>query len=243
MVTPRDTVRLSWGAALLLAPDRCARLLAGSTLDPRARLVVRALGARHLAQGLALSRHGTAPLRRLGRVVDLLHAGSMVLLAALAPGRERLSLTDAVIEFALAEPAQSAERAQVAAPTPRGATGVAPAPGSLPDVDASPDWHPDRLLEDSDGALSRRQRKALLQAAIYDAYLEAHGQRPDRVRQALLHALDARGVAAQPLAWQQAVVDELASGLLYVVSGPALEDIGVSAPGGKPHPVEGDGPR
>jgi hypothetical protein len=243
-MTRHDTIRLSWGAALLLAPDRCARLLAGTTLDPRARLVVRALGARHLAQGLAFSFHGTAPLRHVGRVVDLLHAGSMVLLAALAPGRERLALTDAVIEFALVEPAhgEPAHR-EATSQAASEAASVAPEPRSLHGADIDPGWEQDPALESADGALSRRQRNALLQGAVYDAYLDTQGQDPDQVRTALLKALSARALAAPPLAWQKAVVDELASGNLYVVSAPALDDIGVSAPGGKPHPTHGGKPR
>jgi hypothetical protein len=82
----------------------------------------------------------------------------------------------------------------------------------------------------------------VLQEAVYEAYLSTHGEHPDRVRPALLKALSARGVAPPPAAWVQAVVDEMASGILYVVSAPALDDIGVSAPGGKPQPHPDDTP-
>jgi hypothetical protein len=87
-------VRTAWGALLLLAPDPVLRRVAGQrTPDPRARAVLRVLGARHLAQAAALP---VLPAG-LGAAVDALHAATAAALALLAPRWRRGALLDTAV--------------------------------------------------------------------------------------------------------------------------------------------------
>ena len=212
----RDVARLGYGAALLLAPDLTTGALAGRRLDRRARLVVRVLGARHVTQALVLRTHepGTTP-RRLGRAADLLHAATMALLAALAPGWERAALTDAALELLLAGPAQ-----------PR------PVPPE-PEVRVVP--VPEDVFNDEDTRAShQRDENTSRQLAIYDALMTMDGAGVDGARHALLESLDARGLPTPPGPWLDAVAAELAQGRIYVVSGTSLQDAGIRADRGRP---------
>lgn len=83
-----------WGAALLAVGRR---LWASTTADPPGnvdQLAVRALGARHLLQGVA---QASAPAlgQRFFVAVDVVHAASMVWLAAVDERRRRPALVSA----------------------------------------------------------------------------------------------------------------------------------------------------
>lgn len=97
-----DVVRLGYGVALLVDPDGTGARLTGATLDPRARVAARVLGVRHVVQALVCLAHGTHAVRRAGRATDLLHAASMVGLAAVDRGRRRQALTDGTVALAFA---------------------------------------------------------------------------------------------------------------------------------------------
>jgi hypothetical protein len=87
---PVDVVRLAWGAILLWRPQPVLRA-ARTEPDAESVLVARVLGARHVAQAVAVA---VAPLsvlgvvlgaratRRAAAVVDLVHAASAFALAA-----------------------------------------------------------------------------------------------------------------------------------------------------------------
>lgn len=97
-------VRAGYGALLLAAPARAARLCPGAPaagLSPRARRTARVLGVRHLAQA-ALTAGADRDRAAIGSLVDLVHAASMVLLAAADRRLRRVVLTDAAAEAALA---------------------------------------------------------------------------------------------------------------------------------------------
>jgi hypothetical protein len=85
---------------LLAAPDRVLR--AGGGRDtPVVRAAVRILGARHLGEALMLARaHGGTPLKRVIEI-DLVHAASMVGLAAASPAMRRDALLSAASACAL----------------------------------------------------------------------------------------------------------------------------------------------
>ena len=220
----RDGVRLGYGLTLLATPDRLVRTLTGTALDPPGRVVARILGARHVLQAALLIVHDRVWLRRAGRVVDLLHSASMLLLAALAPGRERVALTDALVARTLAGSAASTRRKATARPrgtghqvAARGAEG-----GELV------------AAIGSSGARSRRERHALLQHAIHLTLQQASGRsRPD-IRTALEENIAQHGLECPPAPWLEAVTEDLSRGFIYVVSGPAMQDIGARVPRGKP---------
>ena len=89
------------GGALLLRPAAVAWRVDGDA-DGRSVAVVRVLGARHLAQGLA----GLVATRRvaalLGAGVDGLHAASMVGLAVLDRRHRRGAAASALVALAFA---------------------------------------------------------------------------------------------------------------------------------------------
>lgn len=95
------TAHVAHGGALLLRPAAVAGRVAGGATD-RSVAVVRVLGARHLAQGLA----GLVAARRaatlLGAGVDGLHAASMVGLAVLDRRHRPGATASALVAFAFA---------------------------------------------------------------------------------------------------------------------------------------------
>ncbi|QGN58506.1 hypothetical protein [Nostocoides sp. HKS02] len=97
-----DAARLGYGLALLADPQGVARALTGTGLDHGEQVAARVLGVRHVAQAVVLAVDDRALARRAGRVVDLMHAASMLALAAWSPRRRRIALTDATIASMLA---------------------------------------------------------------------------------------------------------------------------------------------
>ena len=106
MTGPRgtDVLRLGLGAAALVRPGALLRVC-GAADGAGDRRVVRVLGARYVAQaavGVGLPRRW---VRTADVVVDLVHAASMVGLAALDPPHRRPALVSAAAAagFALAD--------------------------------------------------------------------------------------------------------------------------------------------
>lgn len=91
-----EALRALYGLVELAAPDAVTAALLGRAPDHRMRVVIRILGARHVAQA-ALTLAAPRAMHRVGGVVDLLHAGSMVGLAVLDPRRRRAAALNAVI--------------------------------------------------------------------------------------------------------------------------------------------------
>lgn len=85
------SVRAAWGGLLLSRPATVLRVL--GVHDDTAVGVARVLGARHVVQAAVTSRVGWAA--KLGPVVDLLHAASMLALAKASPEHRRAALTSA----------------------------------------------------------------------------------------------------------------------------------------------------
>jgi hypothetical protein len=94
--------RAGYGAALLLQPGPAIRLATGHRPSRRACRVARLLGARHLAQATLTAFAPRPGVFAAGADVDVLHAASMVMLAAADRAARRTALTDAVAEAALA---------------------------------------------------------------------------------------------------------------------------------------------
>lgn len=91
--------RLGVGVAELVAPGRLGSAALGHAPDRRERAVVRVLGARHLGQEVAAWR-GDDLLA--GPLLDVLHAASMVGLAAFSRRYRRAALTSALAASAFA---------------------------------------------------------------------------------------------------------------------------------------------
>lgn len=96
-----ETVRAALGGAELAAPALVGRLLLFHKPDWKVSTVARVLGTRHLVQA-AVTRSAGPGLHVLGADVDLLHSGSMVLLAAVARRHRRAALTSAAIALTFA---------------------------------------------------------------------------------------------------------------------------------------------
>ena len=99
-------LRAGWGLTLLLVPGRLLPREAPAGVVPAARV----LGARHLLQAAASVAAPAGPVAVLGTVVDTLHTGTCLVLAAAAPRWRRIALLDAVIESGLTAGAWSAGR-------------------------------------------------------------------------------------------------------------------------------------
>lgn len=100
-----EIMRAGLGLCQLISPELLASRVARDPLTRESRIVIRILGARHLLQALLLCRTDSHSLRRVGGVVDTLHALSMVGLGVADGKRRRLALVDASVagSFALAE--------------------------------------------------------------------------------------------------------------------------------------------
>jgi hypothetical protein len=86
--------RACYGAALLCAPGLALGVCTGQASSQRARMVVRFLGARHLAQAvLTLWRPSPAVLLG-GAGVDACHAASMLALAVADPQLRTAGIAD-----------------------------------------------------------------------------------------------------------------------------------------------------
>jgi hypothetical protein len=90
------------GTALLAFPDAVARRAGWSGGDRTGALAIRVLGVRHLGQAVALWVWPGRSALRLGGSVDLLHATSMAVLAAVAEPRRRAALASMLAAGALA---------------------------------------------------------------------------------------------------------------------------------------------
>lgn len=95
--------RAAWAVTLLSAPGPALRLLGGRSADERSwRIVARVLGIRHAVQAALQLRScsqagGTGTASLVGAGADTLHGLSDLVLAAVAPGRRRLALADAMV--------------------------------------------------------------------------------------------------------------------------------------------------
>jgi hypothetical protein len=92
-------IGIAWGAGLLASGPDIWRAVSGSGPTSSDRVALTALGGRHIVAGVT---QVVAPTRfgRLLIAVDLLHAASMVGLAAVDPSRRRPALVSAALALA-----------------------------------------------------------------------------------------------------------------------------------------------
>ncbi|MBT1003795.1 hypothetical protein KIH31_14415 [Paenarthrobacter sp. DKR-5] len=95
-MSPLEFLRAGYGAGELLAPDAVEGRLLGHAADHRSKVVIRILGARHLVQAALTSGRGPAA-HRVGGTVDLIHAVTMLALAAADRRRRRAATVNAVL--------------------------------------------------------------------------------------------------------------------------------------------------
>jgi hypothetical protein len=95
-------VRAGWAVILLTMPERLLRADGGGPVPAAAVAVVRVLGVRHLLQAGASAVLPTGSVAGLGALVDTVHAGSCVALAAGSPRWRRVALADVLVEAGFA---------------------------------------------------------------------------------------------------------------------------------------------
>ena len=95
-----DVLRIAYGTLLAAAPGRVLRGTGGTTDSRLACAVVRALGVRHIVQGVLSARMPSVTTRRVGAGVDALHALTDLGVAALDGRRRRPAVIDACIASA-----------------------------------------------------------------------------------------------------------------------------------------------
>jgi hypothetical protein len=88
--------RACYGMALLCAPGPLLGLATGQPPGQRARIVIRVLGARHLAQAVLTAWRPRPAVLLAGAGVDACHSVSMLALAAADPPMRRAGLADAL---------------------------------------------------------------------------------------------------------------------------------------------------
>lgn len=100
-----DVLRAGWGAAELVFAERVARDELGHPGDRVTIAAFRILGVRQLVQGMVTHRSHSRAVHLAGGGVDILHALSMLVIAALSPARRRGALINGAIAglFAWAE--------------------------------------------------------------------------------------------------------------------------------------------
>lgn len=96
---PVDVARLILGAAALGQPDLVLRLAQGSN-GRGERVTVRILGARYIGQSGAGIAFGRPWIWKADAAIELVHAATMVALAAIAPAHRRLALLSTAIALA-----------------------------------------------------------------------------------------------------------------------------------------------
>jgi hypothetical protein len=105
-----DVTRGLYGAALLVRPTALCRVLHVDVPSTELRLVMRVLGARHLAQAIVVPIVDSDVTRALGAVADVLHGATDLLYARWRRGRRTGAEFDAVVaaSFAVANAALAA---------------------------------------------------------------------------------------------------------------------------------------
>ncbi len=92
-----EIVRGSWGAALLIAPDRVLQASDSGPVDTASRTVTRILGARQLVQAALSGLRPSPEVLAMGVWVDTVHALTASALALSDRRRARGGYTDAAI--------------------------------------------------------------------------------------------------------------------------------------------------
>lgn len=101
LVRAAGALGMAWGGLLLACGPQLWSAVDGSTPTSTDVVAMRLLAGRHLAQG-AMQVVAPTRFRRLFAAADVLHAASMVALAAVDPARRRPALVTAGVAAASA---------------------------------------------------------------------------------------------------------------------------------------------
>jgi len=119
-------IRACYGTVLMCVPGPVLGLYTGQPPSPRARMVTRILGARHLAQALLTLWRPRPAVLAAGAGIDGCHAASMLALAAADPGLRRAGLADALAAAAFTATGAIAAAATGAVPDTSEVTSAGP---------------------------------------------------------------------------------------------------------------------
>jgi hypothetical protein len=89
--------RALYGVSLLVRPDRALRIATSAPPTRPATIVVRVLGARHLAQAALTARWPTSQVQHAGAAIDVLHAITDIGFARVDRRYRRAAALDAAI--------------------------------------------------------------------------------------------------------------------------------------------------
>lgn len=117
-------VRGGYGLLQLTAPSLIADRVLRRPLDARGKATARVLGVRQIGQAVVSGRDPGYPVLALGVEVDLLHALSMIGLAAVDPRRRPTATVDAVIAASFAAAGALTARAAADGQPPHAAHGA-----------------------------------------------------------------------------------------------------------------------
>ena len=95
-------VRAGWAVLLLVLPEQLLRAGSRGPVPAAAVAAARVLGVRHLLQAGASAALPTGSVAGLGAIVDTVHAGSCVVLAAGSPRWRGVALADVLVEAGFA---------------------------------------------------------------------------------------------------------------------------------------------
>lgn len=96
-----EILRAVWGLTELVSPRWTPGMFLGFAVDRKMATVIRILGARHLIQA-ALTYRGSKVAHRVGGTVDILHALSMLGVAAVDGKHRSPAAVSATIAIAFA---------------------------------------------------------------------------------------------------------------------------------------------
>ena len=100
---PLEIIRAAYGTAELLVPGGAERFLVARAPDAHASTFIRVLGARHLLQATTIATFGGgAPLHWISAGVDVIHALTMVVQAAVDRRRRHAAVANAAVALAFA---------------------------------------------------------------------------------------------------------------------------------------------
>jgi hypothetical protein len=101
-MTWRDGARAAYGGFLLIKPERALRIATSTPPSRTAAIVVRVLGARHLAQAALSGRWPTSQVQHAGAVIDVLHAVTDIGFARIGRRYRTAAALDGAIAVGLA---------------------------------------------------------------------------------------------------------------------------------------------
>lgn len=215
-------LRTGVGLALLVWPAPACAVL--RTPGAGGRVVVRALGFRHVAEGILLGARGTPSAARLPLSLDAAHLASLVLWESVArshhPSAARLAALAGAMSTLTVVATQQAARSP-------GAQGIKPSDGQAP---ADTGTTRQRPVEVSPAPDDGREADDTRQLILDGIRAQFSGLNQNEVAQLIAARFDAADLPPPPASWLEAVAVDVAAGHRYVVS-PRTAELPLILPG------------